>query len=185
MSTALRPEDFRRPPPIDLDRSGEAAGRFASPTLAFHPALAPSERAEALHAERLGQRANDLVARDPFAFRAAARLAFGDKADPQTLGTLIGLARGDRLPVPPVRFVEPGSLGIGALGAYAAAGGPGGGALILLDRTLLTDPARLETVHLEEFGHHLDRLLGGPDAPGDEGAIFARALLRVPEDRAA
>ena len=97
MNMPLRVQDAHRPPPIDLDRSGEAAGRFLSPTLAFHPALAPSERAEVLHAERLGQRANDLVARDPFAFRAAASLAFGDKADPQSLGTLVELARADRL----------------------------------------------------------------------------------------
>ena len=180
MSTPLRSQDVHRPPPIDLDRSAEAAGRLGSAPVAPPPALAPSDRAEALHAEHLAQRANDLVSRDPVAFRDAAALAFGDKADPLALGTLVELAHANRLPAPPVRFVEPGALGAGASGAsgaYAAAGGPGGEGLILLDRSLLADPAELEAVYVEEFGHHLDRLLGGADAAGDEGAIFAQALL--------
>ena len=103
--------------------------------------------------------------------------AFGDKADWQSVDALIDAAMAGRLAVPPVRIVEPGALGDGPLGAYAASGGPGGGPLILLDRTLLADEARLTRVFTEEYGHHLDAALGGPDSVGDEGERFASALL--------
>ena len=169
MNAPLHAQDAHRPAPIDLDRSAEADGRIDAGAVPLVHA-APSDRAEAAVADDLGRRANALVSSDPYAFRAAAALAFGDKADPGSLGTLVETAHGDRLPVPPVRFVDAGALGPDALGAY-------GDGAIFLDRRLLGDPARLERVYLEELGHHLDAVLGGADAAGDEGAIFARALL--------
>jgi len=39
------------------------------------------------------------------------------------------------------------------------------------------DTAMLQRVLTEEYGHHLDRVPGGPDAAGDEGAIFAQSLM--------
>ena len=71
-----------------------------------------------------------------------------------------------------IQFVEAGSLGSGALGAYDASNGGS----LYLDRSLLSDPAKLQSVFNEEMGHHLDALLGGTDAAGDEGAVFSRTL---------
>ena len=62
------------------------------------------------------------------------------------------------------------------MGAYDAANG----GTIYLDRRLQSDPKALESVYAEELGHHLDAKLGGPDAAGDEGAIFSRSLLSGP-----
>lgn len=71
-----------------------------------------------------------------------------------------------------IQFVEAGCLGSGALGAYDA----NNGGSLYLDRSLLSDPEKLQSVFNEEMGHHLDALLGGADAAGDEGAVFTRTL---------
>ena len=177
MNTPIRPQDHPyRPAPSSLDaldRSATAAGWAGT------AGLAPSwtERGDAAHVERLGDELTGTIARDPTGFGDAMAAAFGDKADLQSVNALIDAAMAGRLAVPPVRIVEPGALGDGARGAYAASGGPGGGPLIVLDRTLLADEARLTRVFTEEYGHHLDAALGGPDSAGDEGEVFAAALL--------
>lgn len=66
----------------------------------------------------------------------------------------------------------------GALGAFA-------GELnrIYLSQELLTDNANnVASVLLEELGHALDWQLGGQDAPGDEGNIFAQQVQGVDLD---
>ncbi len=97
----------------------------------------------------------------------------GPRADRQSVDALLDKAIAGELPTPNVRFVDPGSLGEGALGAYDARDG----GMILLGRSLLADKNALERVFTEEVGHHFDALLGAGDAEGDEGAIFAQSLL--------
>ena len=176
MSSPIRPQDLHRPAPASLDALDRSAGAAG---WAGTAGLAPSwtERADAAHVERLVENLHGTVARDPSGFADAMAAAFGDEADRQTVDALIDAAMAGRLAVPPVRIVEPGALGDGARGAYAASGGPGGGPLVLLDRTLLADEAKLTRVFTEEYGHHLDAALGGPDSAGDEGRRFAAALL--------
>lgn len=51
-------------------------------------------------------------------------------------------------------------------------------------RSLLnSEPAKLQSVFNEEMGHHLDAVLGGADAAGDEGAVFAQTLEQGPLDQ--
>ena len=183
MSSPIRPQDPYRPAPSSLDaldRSATAAGWAGT------AGLVPSwtERGDAAHVERLGDELTGTIARDPTGFAEAMAAAFGDKADLQSVNALIDAAMAGRLAVPPVRIVESGALGDGVLGAYAASGGPGGGPLIVLDRTLLADEARLTRVFTEEYGHHLDAALGGTDSAGDEGEVFAAALLGGADGRA-
>ena len=114
----------------------------------------PSDLRERAVVDRLVDRANGAIARDPGAFRDAAALAFGSKADKPAVDALIDAARADALPVPPVRFVEPGALGQNALGQSGL--GAWDGQTIYLDRRLLNDADRLERVFTEELGHSLD-----------------------------
>ena len=176
MSTPIRPQDLYRPSPARLDaldRSADAAGWSGA------AALPPSwtERGDAAHVAHQVDALAGTIARDPAGFADAMGTAFGDKADRQSVDALIDAAMANELPVPPVRIVEPGALGGAALGAYAARGGPAGGPVILLDRSLLADEAALTRTFTEEVGHHLDAVLGGPDSAGDEGEMFAAALL--------
>lgn len=183
MNGSIRPQDLYRPAPSSfdaLDRSAAAAGWAGAAGLP----QSWSERADAAHVEHLVDALHASFARDPSGAADAVRLAFGDKADLAAINALLDAAVAGRLAVPPVRIVEPGALGSGALGAYSATGGPGGGPLILLDRSVLADDATALQVFTEEYGHHLDTALGGADAAGDEGAIFAHRLLSGPLDTA-
>ena len=165
MNASLYPNTVR---PFSSDRGRLDAG-FAGAR--FDPVSSGLSGArEQLQVDWLIDRVNGTVARDPGAFRQAAQLAFGAKADASSINALIDAARADTLPVPPVRFVDEGALGTNAFGAWD-------GQTIYLDRSLLNDSARLEHVFVEELGHSLDTRLGGADAPGDEGDIFARTLL--------
>ena len=121
---------------------------------------------------------------DPLALHGAVNDAFAGKADVAALrGRADRIEAGD-LPAPgTIRFVEAGALGADNLGAYAADGAGGSGA-IYLDERLIGDAALLRATFVEEMGHHVDALLGGGDAAGDEGAIFARRLPSGPLDAA-
>jgi len=134
-------------------------------------------------AEQIQQLSTDLQAwaqQDPAGFRTALDQAFGDKADAATLDALVEQATRGELSLPnQIEFVDAGSLGENAFGAYDA----NNGGTIYLDRRLLSNPQQLQSVFREEMGHHLDALLGGADAAGDEGAIFARASLHGPLDQ--
>jgi hypothetical protein len=68
----------------------------------------------------------------------------------------------------------------GALGAYSPSGTAQrptiyvNSALLAPDR----DPARLQSILLEEIGHHFDQILNpGQDTAGDEGQLFASRVL--------
>ena len=152
----------------DLHRLVDGGG-FDAARLGNAGPASPDARESAV-VDRLVDRANGSIARDPAAFRDAAALAFGAKADKASVDALIDAARADALPVPPVRFVDAEALGQDVFGAWD-------GQTIYLDRRLLNDADRLERVFTEELGHGLDTRLGGPDAAGDEGEIFSRAML--------
>ena len=139
--------------------------------------LAPGE---VEHAARLSDALSDALRgrlrHDPRAWRRALALAFSGKAEPDALAALAAAGARGTLPLPArVRLLPSERFGGGERGAYA--GGDGG--TVYLDERLLAerDPAVLERVLAEEVGHHLDAVLGGADARGDEGAIFAAALL--------
>ena len=122
-------------------------------------------------ADSVKQRAQE----DPGAFRHALQQAFGDKASTAELDALASMASSGNLPMPQnVKFVDAGTLGPNAMGAYDSTNG----GTIYLDSRLLKDGQALEAVYTEELGHHLDAELGGQDAAGDEGAIFAKSLLQ-------
>ena len=137
-------------------------------TLGTQPTAAEQQRISDLQ-EQFQQQAQ----KDPAGFRLALQAAFGDKASLAQIDQLLDLALSGKLPMPSnIQFVEAGSLGSGALGAYDA----NNGGSLYLDRSLLSDPEKLQSVFNEEMGHHLDALLGGADAAGDEGAVFTRTL---------
>ena len=111
-------------------------------------------------------------ARDPEGLGDLLRAAFGAKAEGPA-GRALGarLAAGE-VPMPALRLVGDETLPAGARGAYSSQGE----GTVFLHRELIGEPAALRRVLAEEVGHHLDRLLGGGDAAGDEGALFARLL---------
>ncbi|MFK8080641.1 MAG: hypothetical protein AB8B97_10180, partial [Granulosicoccus sp.] len=137
-------------------------------TLRSQPTAVEQQRVSDLQ-EQFQQQAQ----KDPAGFRQALQAAFGDKASPAKIDQLLDLALAGKLPMPSnIQFVDAGSLGSNAFGAYDS----GNGGSLYLDRSLLSDPAKLQSVFNEEMGHHLDALLGGADAAGDEGAVFSRTL---------
>ena len=157
-------------------RVGAGTANAAQPStleaLGTQPTAAEQQRVSDLQ-EQFQQQAQ----KDPAGFRTALRAAFGDKAGPAQIDQLLDLALAGKLPMPSnIQFVETGSLGSGALGAYDASNGGS----LYLDRSLLSDPEKLQSVFNEEMGHHLDALLGGADAAGDEGAVFSRTLESGP-----
>ena len=110
---------------------------------------------------------------DPDALRAALTQAFGGKASAGQIEQLAQQILAGDTPMPAnIKFVEAESLGATNYGAYD----PQDGGTIYLDARLLDKPALLQDVFNEELGHHLDSVLGGDDARGDEGAIFSQAL---------
>ena len=137
---------------------------------------APTARSEAVPDDLAGvlrsgfaDRTAQLAADDPAAFAAIAEQAFGSKGQ-----SVADAARAGTLPEPAnIRFVDRETLQ-GADGAYA----PDGGGTVYLARDLQDEPATLQRVYDEEAAHHLDRALGGPDATGDEGQVFAAGLAR-------
>lgn len=119
-------------------------------------------------------RAAELATRDPQAFGAILSQAFGDKLTPALRSELTRLAQAGALPMPAeVRFLDDATLG-GALGAYSAANG----GTIYLNEQLRNQPQAIQAVIAQEIGHHLDAVLGGPDALGDEGRVFAAGIER-------
>ncbi len=119
-------------------------------------------------------RAADLATRDPQAFAAVLSQAFGSKLSPELQFELMRQAQDGFLPMPAeLRFVDEATLS-GALGAYSAVKG----GTIYLNEQLRNDPAAMQAVLAQEIGHHLDTVLGGPDAAGDEGRVFAAGLER-------
>jgi hypothetical protein len=116
--------------------------------------------------------AQQLATREPAAFAKLLDQSFGTKLNASTRAQLTEMAKAGNLPTPAqVRFVGDDVLG-GALGAYSAANG----GTIFLSESLKNDPASLKAVMAQEMGHHLDAVIGGPDAKGDEGRVFAAGL---------
>jgi len=132
---------------------------------------------EDLAVESLQRQLQSQAQQDPAGFRASLEAAFGGKASPAELDQLLDMALAGKLPMPDnIEFVDAGSLGANAKGAYSSENG----GTLYLDRSLLSNPDKLQDVFNEELGHHLDAHLGGADAAGDEGAIFAQTLKDGP-----
>ncbi len=168
VATALQPHVPGTSRTSNIAGNANAAQPSILETLGAQPTAAEQQRVSDLQ-EQFQQQAQ----KDPAGFRLALRAAFGDKASPAQIDQLLDLALLGKLPMPSnIQFVEAGSLGSGALGAYDA----NNGGSLYLDRSLLSDPSKLQSVFNEEMGHHLDALLGGADAAGDEGAVFSRTL---------
>jgi hypothetical protein len=117
-------------------------------------------------------RAQEIATRDPNAFGAILKQAFGDKLDPAMQAKLTAAAMNGTLPRPAsIRFVSDDVLK-GAQGAYNAQNG----GTIYLNESLRSDPAALQSVVAHEMGHHLDAVIGAGDAKGEEGAVFAAGI---------
>ena len=106
---------------------------------------------------------------NPAGFAALSQQAFGDKGQ-----DLLAKAQNGSLPQPAnIRFVDRETLK-GSDGAYS----PKDGGTVYLAKDLKSDPEALQRTYNEEAAHHLDHALGGPDAAGDEGQIFAEGLAK-------
>jgi len=119
-----------------------------------------------------------LARKDPSAFRDALQSSLGEKLSANETDQLLADIAGGDIDGPEVQFVDAGALSGDAYGAYSRENG----GTIFLDRHLVGDKAQLERVFAEEFGHHLDNVVGGADAAGDEGAIFSQSLFNGPLD---
>lgn len=111
-----------------------------------------------------------LAEEKPETLRQIFEQALGNKLTPAQFDHLLQQAKDMTLPLPPrIRLAE---LPEGVQGAYQA---DKGGSILISER-LRSQPEALQHVLLEEWGHHLDAQLGGPDSPGDEGQILAEGL---------
>lgn len=157
--------------PLDSQRSTNFGSSISDISARFQQDSASQSLADSIQ-----QRAQE----HPSAFREALQQAFGDKTSPSVLDAVASKAAGGNLPMPQsIRFVDAGTLGPHTMGAYSRADG----GTIYLDSRLLNASQILEAIFTEELGHHLDAELGGQDATGNEGAIFAHALLQgIPDD---
>ena len=165
----------QRSAPVDLGslRDGTITGGSNIASSPHAQASGWSGVRETAQIEKAASRLTGNIARDPSGFSAALELSLGSKASHTATNALIDAARLDQLPLPTVRFVDRSELGSSDLGAYAS----GARGMILLDRVLLDDDARLEAVFTREMGHHFGALVGGMDAHSSDGEVFARALL--------
>ena len=106
-------------------------------------------------------------------FKHILKQAFGTKVTDQMAEQLTQRVLDDELPLPAFISVINSDL-FGNDGAYSETDG---GIIYIRDSILGDDPAVIERILLEEIGHHLDHFLGGGDAAGDEGDIFASAII--------
>ena len=106
-------------------------------------------------------------------FKLVLKQAFGTKVTDQIAEQLTQRVLDDELPLPAFISVINGDLS-GNDGAYSETDG---GTIYIRESILGDEPAVIESILLEEIGHHLDHFLGGGDAAGDEGDIFAGAIM--------
>jgi len=104
-------------------------------------------------------------------FFGKMKFAFEDDFSTDEAKTLIqDLASGEA--IPQIEIVSAAQLN-NANGAF------GEGTIYLSDKFLtenVTNPEAVESVLLEEIGHHIDKELGGSDSIGDEGDIFSKVV---------
>jgi hypothetical protein len=176
---------------LQINRDGVSLFGDAPPTLAELPAAlaggATSLAAQVAGAVRDGaidrvttpetqatakfqQEFGDL-AQNKDAFHAMMRTVFGEGYDAGKAEQYRQMAlKGDFSFLPPVRFVSRETLG-GGNGAYNEAEG-----VIYLASDLKNDPEKMQSVFVEEAGHHLDAMLNTSDSAGDEGEMFRRLM---------
>lgn len=110
----------------------------------------------------------------PEVLRQSLEQVFGAKVGQAAIDQLVSQAQDGDFPLPgQIQFVDSEVLR-GADAAYAEQSG----GTILVNRSLLDRPARLQIALTEEIGHHLDQILGGGDSIGDEGELFQRAMAK-------
>ena len=114
------------------------------------PAPASGQELATRTADALRQRA------DSPQFREMLQQVYPN-AQPERIDNLIQQIRSGELPLPSVELVAPDVLN-GNLGAYSDTG------RIFINQDLLSRPAELDMVMMQEMGHHIDKLLGGGDA---------------------
>lgn len=149
---------------------------FPATTLNFTPSSSEEDiQTEIEHLkEHMQANVKQLASQNPENFKAILKQAFGDKITIQKQSEILELAKQGQFPLPEnIQFLDPTTLQ-GADGAYS----PVNGGSLFLDQTLLSNPDRLLQVFTEEAAHHLDNMLGGEDAEGDEGEIFAKGLTQ-------
>ena len=122
--------------------------------------------------ERVVERIHSLASDHPDTLKQILQQAFGTKVTDDVAGQLIQRSVDYLLPLPAFVAVLGNDALPGNDGAYA--GIDGGTAYIR--EGIANISTVLESVLLEEIGHHLDYYLGGADARGDEGDIFAAAV---------
>ena len=158
-----------------------AQSTSASATPLAHGAQSAAEAASLASITQQFQTRFASSAKDPAAFAALLKQAFGDHYDAaKAEGIRQQTLAGDFSWMPKVQLASAsqlkdtsGAQGEGvAMGCYSA-----GDDTIYLNRDLLaSDPAQAEKVLAEEMGHALDARLNTSDAAGDEGDIFSKLV---------
>ena len=171
---SLLPADRRTPLAFQAKRAQhEAAVRAQIEGHQHAPQTATSTPAPARVAANLrrgfSQSTAAMAKNNPEGFAKLSQQAFGERGQ-----DLAAKAQNGQLPQPAnVRFVDRATLK-GSDGAYS----PKDGGTIYLARDLRSNPEALQRVYNEEAAHHVDHALGGADAAGDEGQIFAEGLAK-------
>ncbi|MBI2572005.1 MAG: hypothetical protein HYV63_33765 [Candidatus Schekmanbacteria bacterium] len=143
--------------------------RLESPDVALSPARQMYRRC----LRKFQSTMKRLATESPARFRDVLTQAYGAKIDETTLARLLDQARAGAFPFPSrISTATKEDLG-GHDGAYS----PEDGGTIYVSKDVAERPRALFQVIMEEAGHHLDRVLGGADAKGDEGEIFRKGVL--------
>jgi hypothetical protein len=116
----------------------------------------------------------DRANEDPAKFAQDLRTAF-PQAEQETIDGLVELAKDGNFPLAQkVNFVDKDDpLLNGGNASYDSQSKN-----IYIDKELLKDPDKVLSAYVEENGHHLDKLLGGGDSQGDEGALLESTVLK-------
>ncbi len=130
-NTALKPLTHSSSSPLSSQKTSTSSSSISDTSAQFQQEAASQSMADSVQ-----QRAQD----DPAAFREALQQAFGGKASPAALDALMAKALSGNLPLPAnVQFVDAGTLGPNAMGAYDSANG----GTLYLDSRLLNDSQAL------------------------------------------
>lgn len=120
--------------------------------------------------EHLSARFQQLAQENPTGLQELLTQIYGDKASPEQLQALMRQAETGELPMPEMRFVSSEQLE----GHHAAYGN----GTVYFSEELRDQPELLNRVAEAEYGHHLDKVLGGEDSLGDEGQMLALGLAQ-------